>query len=154
MFTDHDHFIMLVQHFQQLGYNAEPWLFVIFQFFYSDGHLDGIADINRFSKADAVVAIGHGHYVDDIGGEANGNGENERAMRDPFFEWLCLTPLFIHMVRKEVAGLTCMDHDIRFRNGTTLRIALTIKLKIFVKFFYLHNYRAMIAVREKCAGRS
>jgi hypothetical protein len=154
MFTDHDHFIMLVQYFQQFGDDAEPWLFMVFQFFYSDGHLDGIADKNGFGKADAVVAIGHRHFVDEIGGEADSNGENERAMRDPFFEWLCLTPFFIHMVRKEVARLAGMDHYIRFRNGTALRIALSIKLKIFVKFFYLHNYRAMIAVREKCAGRS
>ena len=60
---------------------------------------------NRTDKADAVVAIGEGDGIDLIGGHADADAQDERAMGDALFEFLGLDPFGIHVMGEEIAGL-------------------------------------------------
>ena len=74
---------------------------------------DGIANENWLQEAQPVVPVGDGARVHESGCSAYGDAECQRSVGHPLLEILCLAPFRIHVVRKEVARLPGVKHDIR-----------------------------------------
>jgi len=76
---------------------------MIFFFFYGNSNMYCIANKNRLDEPNAIISIGHGHFIDHIRCKPDGDGKNKRTMRYPFFEWLRFAPFFIHVMGKEIS---------------------------------------------------
>src|SRR6185437_1642956 len=119
MFAGHHQFAVLVCHLHRLYYQAETRFFVIG--FGLDLYFcaDRIPDKHGADEPEAVVAIGHGDFVDEVSGKADSDTENKRAVSDTMFKRLGIAPFLVHMMREKIARLPGMENDIRFRDRTT-----------------------------------
>ena len=108
MLADHHQLLALIIRLHQFHHQPGPWLLMLPLLL--DGDLDTyrVPDKYRPDKTQPVIPIGHRHLVDYPGREPDGNTEDQGSMRDPLFERLRLTPLFIHMMGKKITGLPGM----------------------------------------------
>src|ERR1700759_1638353 len=93
---------------------------------------DRIPDKHGSDETQAVVAIGHGDFVDEVGGEADGDAEDERAVGDAMLKRLGIAPFFVHMMREKITGLPGMENDVRFRDRAAGGMAGVAGLELFV----------------------
>jgi hypothetical protein len=107
-------------------------------------HADCIANKNRLDKSQAIISIRHGAWIDYARSKPDSYAEDERAVSDSSAEWLSATPLLVHVVRVEVAGLTGMQYDICFRYRTTGRTSV-LSHNIFFKMYSPCHFRS-----ERC----
>ncbi len=138
MLTHHYQFLSLVEYFYLFCHDSIAGLFMIGLVFDGNRYRDGIANKNRAGKAEALIAIGHRYFVDDLGCEPNGHGEDEGAMCYALFEGLGFAPFFIHVVGEKIARLSGMKYNIGLGNGAAHCFALLADLKCFVIFFQEH----------------
>ena len=120
MLAGKDDLFFLIEDFYLFNHVAVIRLFGVIPFFSDSGFDgDGVADVDGANEADAIVAVGEGNGVDDVGGHTNGDTENKRTMGDAALEFLGFDPFLVHMVGKKVACLPCVQHDIGFSNSAT-----------------------------------
>ena len=67
-----------------------------------------IADKDWFDEAHPVIAIGESGGVDVTGGQANGNRQDQRAVRDPPLKLLRSGKFLIHVMGEKIATLSGM----------------------------------------------
>jgi hypothetical protein len=139
MLTYHHQFLALVEYFYQFSYQAVLGLLMVCLILDGNSSCDGIANVYGSGKAQALVSVGHRHFIDHLRCKANAYRENERAVRYALFERLCFAPFFIHVVRKEITGLSCMQHNVRLGNRSAEGGALFARLKFVEVFFQEHT---------------
>ena len=130
---------MLIVGLYRFDNQAIPWLLMVGNTLDRHFHPDGIPDKNGSDKAQPFVSIGHRYLVDVIGCQADGDAEDKCAVSDPFTKRLHLAPFFIHMMRKEVAGLAGVDHDIRFCNRAPGRLPGMANLEFLEILLHPHK---------------
>ena len=132
MFADHHYLPVLIGYLDAFHYEAKTGFFVIGLRF--DLHLrpDRIPDKHGANKPQTVIAIGHGDFIDKVGGQADGDAENEGTVGDPMFKGLRIAPFFVHMMREKIACLPGMENDIRFRDRAAGGVAGVAGLELFV----------------------
>lgn len=140
MITYHDQYVILIEYFYVFHYFSETRFFIQCSFGYRDFTANGVADKHRLYKTQPVIALGEGFGINLRGRLADGYTEDKGAMSDPLLKGLGLTPLGVHMVRKEVACLARVHNDIRFGNGPAQTDPAVAYLIVFVKLLlYMHN---------------
>lgn len=134
MVSDHNGFALLVNDVEMLGHNAlVGMLLMVFLIANGDYRMDGVADIDRFDKAQVVVAIRESDGIDKRGSKANSHAEGQRAVGDALTEVVLLAPIGVYVVRKEVARLAGVNHDVGLGDGLAARgtgVSQLIVLKI------------------------
>src|ERR1022692_5330944 len=90
-----------------------------------------IANENGLDEAQAVIAVGTGYRIHISGCHADGDAEDQCAVRDPLAKRLALAPFGIHVVRVEIAGLARVDDDVGFRDGPAEGFAKRAGLIVF-----------------------
>jgi len=131
VFADHHQLLLLVEGLHGFHHQAITRLLMFFFFLNDDSDPQCIADEDRTDEAQPLISIGHGQLIEGIGCQPYGDAEDQRAMRYSFLEGLCLAPLFIHMMREKIAGLPCMDHNIRLGDCPAGRLSRVVDYEIF-----------------------
>lgn len=134
---------MLVKYFYLFRHEAKLRFFMIAFVFDGNNGGDRIADKNGAGKTEAFISIGHGHFIDHFGGEADTDRKDQRAVCDPFFKWLCFAPFFIHVMREEIARLTGMQYNIGFGHGPAFGSPCAVQFKLFEVFLNKHGQLIM-----------
>ncbi|CAH1662447.1 hypothetical protein CHELA1G11_12084 [Hyphomicrobiales bacterium] len=142
MVKDEDDLAVLVQHLAALDHAAHVRPLRILGLL-GDGEpcVDGVADEHRLDETHAVIAIGKGGRVDDGGREPDADGENHRSVGDTPPEGCRLRKFLVHMMRKEIAGMAGMDHEIRFRYGPT--VGLTFSADYVIVEILCRHFRSL-----------
>ena len=68
-------------------------------------------------------------------------------MRNPPSKGLGLAPFFIHVVGEKVARLSCVDHNIGFRDGPAAGLAGIVQFEFLEIFLNEHGVR-IVVVRQ------
>ncbi len=93
---------------------------------------DRVTDEHGFHKAQAVIAIRKRHRVDDGGGQADADGEHHGTMGDALAKGQGLAEFGIQMMRKEIARMAGMHHEIGFGDRAAHGLAGLPDFIIFV----------------------
>ena len=102
MVGDHNGFALLVNDVEMLGHDAlVGMLLMVFLIANGDYRMDGVADIDRFDKAQVVVAIGESDGIDKRGSKANSHTECQRTVGDALTKVILFAPIGIYMMRKK-----------------------------------------------------
>lgn len=146
MLAGKDDLSFLVEDFYLLNHVTMIRFFGMISFF-GDSSFDddGVADMDGANEAHAVVAIGEGDRVDNIGGHADSDAENKRAMRDAPLELLGFDPFLIHVMREKIACLSGVQHDIGFGDGTA-KCFPDFSNFVFFKVYCLNHYLTPLLV--------
>ena len=123
---------VLVNDFEQVNQHAVGGPPGIIAFVFDrEADVDRVANKNRADKTDAVVAIGKRDRIDLRGRHPGTNTENQRAVGNALAKLIRLGPLGVHMVRKEVPGLSGMGDNIALGNRPTQGLARRASLVLF-----------------------
>jgi len=131
MLAHQDNFLVLIISLYLFYNQPKPRLLMIRLTLNLHIHPDRIPDKYRPDKTQPLIAIGHRHLIDLSGGKSYCYAEYKSAMRHPPLKRLRLTPLFVHMMREKIAGLTGVNDDIGFCDRTTHRLPALLRLKFF-----------------------
>jgi hypothetical protein len=143
MLADQHGLVVLIEHLDLLGHDpALGPLRVIALVDDCGGDANGIADEDRPDEAQPIIAIRHRAHIDRPGGHADRYAEDQRAVRDALAEILGFTPLGVHMVWEEVAGLSGMYHDVGLGDRAAERLAGEADGVIFEELFLEHGLNA------------
>jgi hypothetical protein len=149
MIAAHDEFIVLVECFYLLSDKPEFRFLMVFFFFNGYCYAYGIADEYGFDKTQVIVAIGHRYFIYHVGGKADGDGEDQCAVCNAFFEGLRLAPFFVHVVGEKIARLPGMNNDISFCDGAAFGQTLFVGGKFFKILLDEHGRLAIVGDKER-----
>ena len=158
---NHNGFALLVNDVEMLGHDAlVGMLLMVFLIANGDYRMNGVADIDRFDKAQVVIAIREGNGVDKRGGEANAHAECQRAVGDTLTKVVLLAPIGVYVVRKEVARLAGVNHDVGLGDGLAARgtgvsqliVLKIVRLLVHDRLLFLSNVLIGILSYGWCRG--
>ena len=123
--------MVLIESFYGFGHQPVLRLLMILCMFYRHCNSYRVADEYGTDETEPFIAIGHGGFIDHISREADGNTEDQRAVSNPFFKGLRLTPFFIHVMREKISCLTSMKDNIRLRDRAASSLPALVDRKVF-----------------------
>ncbi len=149
MFAQHHEFVMLIETFHQFSYQAVFRFFMFLFVFDSNVHPDCIINKNGFDKAEPLIPVGNGYFIDKISGQSDRHSKDEGAMGNPAAKRLGLAPFFVHMMGEKVARLSRVDHDIGFGDRPAPGLSGMIQFEFLEVLLYEHG----VAIVAVCAGK-
>src|SRR5579863_8768610 len=85
-----------------------------------DARADRVADEDRPDKAQAIVTIREGHWIDQRRREPDADRKNHRAMRDALAEGRRLHELGVEVMGKEISRVAGVDDKVGLGNRATV----------------------------------
>jgi hypothetical protein len=139
MFADEHGFAALVRDLQRFYDDSVSGPFGVVAFLFDgDRSANCVADENRFDESQSIVAVTHSLRIDYPSRKANTDREDERAMRHPLTERLGTAPLGVHVMGKEVTGLSGVEHNVGLGDSAAAGLACVAGCVVFKKQTAVH----------------
>src|ERR1700720_603991 len=133
------HFAALIDHFACFDDSAKTWtLRVFFLSLDCDARVDRVSYKDRFRETQPVISVSECNRIDLACCQSDSNRERHGSVSDALTERGLTRKLRVHMMGKEVAGVTGMQNEISLGNGPSRGLSLgpyNVVLEVF-DFFH------------------
>jgi hypothetical protein len=125
MLAVENYFAALIDHFACFDDSAKTWtLRIFFLFLDGDARVNRVTYKDRFGETQPVISVSESNRIDLTRRQSDSDRERHRSVGDALTEWGLARELRVHMMGKEVAGVTGMQNEISLGNGPPRGLSL------------------------------